>query len=81
MRDRPDARDMLSGIAVPTLVVVGDADALTPPEDSRFMAEAVPGALLITVPASGHLTPMERPGSVAAALGDFFAASLPVAIP
>jgi pimeloyl-ACP methyl ester carboxylesterase len=30
----------------------------------------------VTIPAAGHLTPMERPGAVAAALGDFFAAAL-----
>ncbi len=77
MRDRPDSLDALVHIAIPTLVVVGDADALTPPSDSRAMVEAIAGARLVTVPAAGHMTPMERPGAVAAALGDFFAASLP----
>ncbi len=76
MRDRPDSRDMLADIAIPTLVVVGDADALTPPADSRAMVEAIAGSRLVTVPAAGHMTPMERPGAVAAALGDFFAAAL-----
>jgi pimeloyl-ACP methyl ester carboxylesterase len=76
MRDRPDSRDMLVDIAVPTLVVVGDADALTPPSDSRAMVDAIAGSRLVTVPAAGHMTPMERPGAVAAALGDFFAAAL-----
>jgi pimeloyl-ACP methyl ester carboxylesterase len=79
MRDRPDSREILAGIAIPTLVVVGDVDALTPPADSHAMVAAIAGARLVTVPASGHLTPMERPGAVAAALGDFFAASLPAA--
>ncbi len=76
MRDRSDSRDALPGIAVPTLVVVGEADALTPPADSEAMAAAIPGARLVRIPDSGHLTPMERPGPVSAALGDFFAASL-----
>ncbi len=76
MRDRPDARDVLPGISVPTLVVVGEADALTPPPDSEAMAAAVPGARLVRIPDAGHLTPMERPGAVSAALGDFFAAAL-----
>ena len=40
------------------------------------MVEAIAGARLVTVPAAGHMTPMERPGAVAAALGDFFAAAL-----
>ena len=76
MRDRPDARDVLEGISVPTLVVVGEADALTPPADSEAMAAAIPGARLVRIPDAGHLTPMERPGPVSVALGDFFAAAL-----
>ena len=76
MRDRSDARDVLAGIAVPTLVVVGEADALTPPPDSEAMAAAIPGARLVRISEAGHLTPMERPGAVSAALGDFFAAAL-----
>jgi pimeloyl-ACP methyl ester carboxylesterase len=76
MRDRPDSRDALPGIAVPTLVLVGEADALTPPADSQAMASAIPGAKLVTVPGAGHLTPMERPGAVATALGEFFGAAL-----
>lgn len=77
MRDRPDSRDALVDITIPTLVVVGDADALTPPADSHAMVDAIAGSRLVTVPAAGHLTPMERPGAVAAALGDFFAEALP----
>ncbi len=76
MRDRPDARDMLADILIPTLVVVGDADALTPPSDSRAMVDQIAASRLVTVPAAGHMTPMERPGAVAAALGDFFAGPL-----
>jgi 3-oxoadipate enol-lactonase len=76
MRDRPDARSSLPQIGVPTLVLVGEEDALTPPADSRLMAEAIPGAKLVAVPEAGHLAPMERPGAVATALGDFFAATL-----
>jgi len=79
MRDRPDSRSMLADVAIPTLVVVGDADALTPPADSHAMVEAIAGARLVTVPAAGHLTPMEWPGAVATALGDFFTAALPSA--
>jgi pimeloyl-ACP methyl ester carboxylesterase len=76
MRDRPDSRDALPGITIPTLVVVGDADTLTPASDSRAMVDRIAGSRLVTVPAAGHLTPMERPGAVAAALGDFFADAL-----
>jgi 3-oxoadipate enol-lactonase len=76
MRDRPDSRPHLSKIGVPTLVLVGELDALTPPADAQIMAEAIPGARLVVVPGASHLTPMERPGAVATALGDFFAAAL-----
>jgi pimeloyl-ACP methyl ester carboxylesterase len=74
MRDRPDRRAELGRVAIPTLVVVGDQDTLTPPADSELMAGTIPGARLVTIPSAGHLTPMERPGPVAAALGDFFGA-------
>jgi 3-oxoadipate enol-lactonase len=76
MRDRPDASGSLSGLTIPTLVVVGEQDALTPPSDARAMADAIPGATLVAIPAAGHASPMERPGAVAKALGDFFGATL-----
>ncbi len=76
MRDRPDSNDLLREIAVPTLVVVGERDALTPPADSEAMAAAIPNVRLVVVAGAGHLTPMERPKAVAEALGEFFAAPL-----
>jgi pimeloyl-ACP methyl ester carboxylesterase len=76
MRDRPDRRAQLAGVAIPALVLVGDADTLTPPSDAELMAGAIPGARLVTIPGAGHLTPMERPGAVAAALGEFFGSAL-----
>ncbi len=76
MKERRDATDLLSGLRMPVLVLVGEQDALTPPPFSEKMAAAIPGAKLVRVAGAGHLTPMERPGAVAAALGDFFAASL-----
>ena len=76
MKGRRDSTDILAGISVPTLVLVGEQDALTPPAFSEKMAAAIPGARLVRIPGAGHLTPMERPGAVAAALGDFFGSSL-----
>ena len=76
MRDRPDSAQFLAEIAVPSIVVVGERDVLTPPADSEAMAAAIPNARLAIIPGAGHLTPMERPKAVAEALGDFFAAPL-----
>ena len=71
---RPDSRPLLAQIAVPALVLVGERDALTPPELAREMARAIPGAALVEVPGSGHLATMERPAAVSAALRDWLAA-------
>lgn len=65
---RPDSRPDLAGITVPTLVLVGDADALTPPELAREMAAAIPGAELAVIPQAGHLALAEQPAACNAAL-------------
>lgn len=77
MKERPDSSASLREITVPTLVVVGDQDVLTPPADSQTMVDAVPGARLVTVPEAGHLTPVEQPKAVARALSEFFGSTLP----
>ncbi|HZG55685.1 alpha/beta fold hydrolase [Paenibacillus sp.] len=61
MAERPDRTAMLSGIRVPTLVVVGEDDAITPPALARGLADAIPGAALRVLPEAGHLAVMERP--------------------
>ena len=66
---RPDSRPLLGAIEVPTLVLVGDSDPLTPLAHSREIASAVGGAKLKVVPDCGHLSPIERPGQVSEALG------------
>ena len=76
MRDRPDSTGFLASIPVPTLVLTGDADVITPPAEGEKMAGAIPGARFVLVPGSGHMAPMERPGFVASALAGHFAASL-----
>jgi len=71
LRDRPDSRPTLPTIAVPTLVLVGEQDALTPPADAAALAAAIPGARLVAIPAAGHMSPMENPRAVNAALREF----------
>jgi 3-oxoadipate enol-lactonase len=73
MMHRPDSTALLPAVSVPTLVIVGEEDELTPPDDSRRMAEAVPGAVLVTIPAAGHLSNMEQPDAFNAALNGFLA--------
>jgi len=65
---RPDSRPGLGEIACPTLVLVGDSDEPTPPELAHEMAAAIPDARLVVVPACGHLSTLERPEAVNAAL-------------
>lgn len=65
---RPDSRPSLSVIDVPTLVLVGDSDPLTPPPHSAEIVSAVSSAELKVVPDCGHLSPIERPEEVAQAL-------------
>jgi pimeloyl-ACP methyl ester carboxylesterase len=65
---RPDSRPGLAAIACPTLVVCGREDVLTPPELSEEIAGLVPGADLVLIEGCGHLSTMERPDDVNAAL-------------
>jgi len=72
--ERPDSHPDLGGIRCPTLVLVGEADALTPPERSMEMAEGIPGARLVTVAGAGHLSTIERPEAVTRALVEWLSA-------
>jgi pimeloyl-ACP methyl ester carboxylesterase len=65
---RPDSRPMLSSIAVPTVVVVGEADAITPPEVAKEMHSAIAGSSLTVVHEAGHLALLEHSQAVVAAL-------------
>ena len=65
---RRDSRALLPSIEVPVLVLVGDADQLTPPEQAREMADLLPRASLTVVPGCGHLSTLEQPGHVSRAI-------------
>ncbi|MCW5750185.1 MAG: alpha/beta fold hydrolase [Alphaproteobacteria bacterium] len=65
---RPDSRPMLQRIACPTLVLCGDQDLVTPPELSREIAAGIAGAELVLLPRCGHLSTMEMPAEVNAAM-------------
>jgi pimeloyl-ACP methyl ester carboxylesterase len=65
---RIDSRSHLAAIACPTLVLAGEDDQVMPMETSVEMAEAIPGARLVTVPRCGHLATLDRPEEVTDAL-------------
>ncbi|WP_210270020.1 alpha/beta fold hydrolase [Aureimonas mangrovi] len=73
---RADMRPRLSSIRVPTLIVVGKADALTPPKVAREMADGIPDAQLEIVKDCGHLSTLEKPEIVDGLLRAFFAGGL-----
>ncbi len=71
LRDRPDARPGLAAVAVPTLIIVGDEDALTPPSAAESLAAGIRGAKLVVLPAAGHLSNLETPDAFNATVLDF----------
>jgi pimeloyl-ACP methyl ester carboxylesterase len=65
---RQDSRPLLATIGCPTLVLVGEGDELTPPELAKEIAGGISGAKLVVVPGCGHLSTLEKPEAVNAAL-------------
>ena len=59
--DRMDISSEVGKIAIPTLVVCGDDDKMTPPELSRFIAGSIPGARLALIEGAGHYVMREKP--------------------
>jgi len=75
MRDRPDSSGMLASIDVPTLVVVGQEDEITPVAVARKMTDAIPGAVLTTIASAGHVVPVEAPTAVSRVMAEFLEAA------
>jgi len=71
---RPDSRPLLATIRCPTLVLVGDGDELTPPELAKEIAGGISSANLVLVPDCGHLSTLEKPDVVNAALAEWLGA-------
>ncbi len=68
---RADARPVLSTISCPTLVLVGDNDALTPPKLAEEIAAGIRGARLVVIADCGHVSTLERPAAVNQALAEW----------
>lgn len=73
MAARPDSFDTLRAVRVPALVIVGEEDELSPPAEAEQLAEAIPQAHLVRLPAAGHLSAVETPEPFNAAVAAFLA--------
>ena len=71
MAERPDFAGTLGQIACPALVIVGEEDVISPPEEMRSLAEAIPNARLVQIAGGGHLAPLENPRQANAAMLEF----------
>jgi pimeloyl-ACP methyl ester carboxylesterase len=74
MAARPDSTDLLPTIDVPTLLIAGSEDQLTPVSDLEFLARAIPDARLQVIDGAGHLTNLEEPVAFNRALVHFLEA-------
>ena len=68
MATRPDSSTLLPAIDVPTVILVGEEDKITPPADAERMANAIPNARLVKVAGAAHLSNFEKPGEFNAAI-------------
>jgi 3-oxoadipate enol-lactonase len=71
MRDRPDSTPGLASIKLPTLVLVGSDDQITPPAAAQTLAQGIAGAKLVTLPQAGHMSNQEQPDAFNAAVREF----------
>ena len=73
MAARPDSTPLLATIDVPTLVLVGAEDALTPPSEAEAIFNAIPGCRVAVLPGAGHLSNLEAPEAFNAQVAEFLA--------
>ncbi|MFL5806590.1 MAG: alpha/beta fold hydrolase [Roseiflexaceae bacterium] len=68
MAARPDSTPLLATIDVPTTIIVGAEDSLTPPSDARAMHDAISASRLVEIARAGHLSNLEAPDPFNAAM-------------
>jgi pimeloyl-ACP methyl ester carboxylesterase len=71
MMHRPDSSPLLATTTVPTLVIVGEEDELTPPAESQRIVDGIPGSTLVVIPKAGHLSSLESPEAFNQVLASF----------
>jgi len=70
---RPDSTPTLATIDVPTLIIVGEEDVLTPPAEARAMHAAIAGSRLEILDGAGHVSNVERPAAFNHVTSEFLA--------
>jgi pimeloyl-ACP methyl ester carboxylesterase len=75
MAERPDSTKLLPRLKIPTLLLCGEDDVITPPKEMRGMAEAIPHSRFVEIPAAGHMAPLESPAAVSSAILEFLTAN------
>lgn len=71
MIDRPDSTSTLATVDVPTLIIAGDEDVITPPKESRIMQALIPGSRIEILQQAGHLSNVERPAAFNTVVSEF----------
>jgi len=71
MMGRASTTSFLPQIKIPTLLLCGVEDNLTPPTEMKTIADKIPNSKYLVVPEAGHMTPIENPEFVNAAIKDF----------
>ncbi|OUN01157.1 MAG: hypothetical protein BAA04_13200 [Firmicutes bacterium ZCTH02-B6] len=74
LAERPDSRPTLADIEVPTLIIVGEEDVITPPALAEAMHAGIKDSRLAVIPGAGHLPNMETPEAFNDALLGFLEA-------
>jgi len=73
---RADATELLAAITCPTLVLVGEQDALIPPSVAQEYASRIPEAQFAVIPHAGHLSSLEQPGTFLTMIRNFLLTTL-----
>lgn len=76
MAERADSSNFAAGIQIPTLAIAGSEDILTPAAEMRDMAMQIAEATFVEIPEAGHMTPIEAPEAVNAAIEHFLSGSI-----
>ena len=69
--NRFDVMDRVQEVSVPTLILCGEEDRMTPLKYSEYLREHIPGARLVVIPGAGHMVMLEQPRAVSEAIAEF----------